>query len=155
MSLFTTPGNIIVTCNRRLGPFLAQEASELGFRPEAGFPTGIRLSGTINDCIRLNLSLRCASQVLYSLQSFTARDADALYERLSRYPWENILPQDVYFSVTSNVYNETINNNMFASLRVKDAIVDRLRDIRGKRPDTGAELRGAVIHLHWKDDEAE
>ena len=33
-------------------------------------------------------------------------------------------------------YNETISNNMFANLRVKDAIVDRLRGIRGIRPDT-------------------
>jgi putative N6-adenine-specific DNA methylase len=44
---------------------------------------------------------------------------------------------------------------MFANLRVKDAIVDRLRDKTGTRPTTGAELTGAVIHLFWKNDEAE
>lgn len=155
MSLFTTAGKIIVTCNRRLGPFVAQEASSLGFTPETVFPTGIQLSGTINDCIQLNLSLRCASQVLYSLLALTAVDADSLYQQLSKFPWEEILLEGVYFSVTSNVYNESINNNLFANLRVKDAIVDRLRAVRGNRPDTGAELRGAVIHLHWKDDAAE
>lgn len=57
--------------------------------------------------------------------------------------------------MTSNVYNDTINNNLFANLRVKDAIVDCLRTVRGERPDTGAELLGAVIHLHWNGDEAE
>jgi putative N6-adenine-specific DNA methylase len=44
---------------------------------------------------------------------------------------------------------------MFANLRVKDAIVDRLRDKRGTRPSTGSELTGAVIHLFWKNNDAE
>ena len=55
----------------------------------------------------------------------------------------------------SNVNNATINNSMFANLRVKDAIVDRLRDKRGTRPSTGSELTGAVIHLFWKNEDAE
>jgi putative N6-adenine-specific DNA methylase len=44
---------------------------------------------------------------------------------------------------------------MYASLRVKDAIVDRLREKRGSRPETGSELVGAVIHLFWKNEHAE
>lgn len=44
---------------------------------------------------------------------------------------------------------------MFANLRVKDAIVDRLRDKRGTRPSTGSELTGAVINLFWKNEDAE
>jgi putative N6-adenine-specific DNA methylase len=68
--------------------------------------------------------------------------------------WENILPDGGYFSVTSNVHNDTINNSMFANLRVKDAIVDRIREKTGVRPSTGAELTGTVIHLHWKNEDA-
>ena len=155
MSLFTTPAPITITCNNRLAPYLAGEVEALGFKAEETFVTGLRLTGTLTDCIPLNLSLRCASQVLYSLHAFEAADADALYQGLSNYPWETLLPEDGYFSVTSNVLNDTINNNLFANLRVKDAIVDRLRDLRGVRPSTGAELSGAVIHLHWKDQAAE
>jgi putative N6-adenine-specific DNA methylase len=44
---------------------------------------------------------------------------------------------------------------MYANLRVKDAIVDRLRDQTGTRPETGSELSGAVIHLFWKNERAE
>ncbi len=44
---------------------------------------------------------------------------------------------------------------MFANLRVKDAVVDRLRDKRGSRPETGSALIGAVIHLFWKNENAE
>jgi putative N6-adenine-specific DNA methylase len=155
MNLYTTPGAITITCNKRLAPYLEQEVKELGYTPEETFVTGVRLKGTINDCIKLNLNLRSASQVLYSLQSFTAADGDAVYDRLIHYPWENIITAGGYFSVTSNVNNPTINNNLFANLRVKDAIVDRLRERTGTRPSTGSELTGAVIHLFWKNEEAE
>ncbi|MBV8251246.1 MAG: class I SAM-dependent RNA methyltransferase [Chitinophaga sp.] len=155
MSLYTKSGAITITCNKRLTPYLEQEVKDLGFTLEDTFVTGVRLQGTINDCIRLNLNLRCASQVLYSLKQFKAQNADEIYLQLKAYAWENILKADGYFSITSNVLNETINNSMFANLRVKDAIVDRLREKTGKRPSTGAELTGAVVNLFWKNEDAE
>ena len=127
----------------------------MGFTIEETFITGVRLIGTINDCIRLNLNLRCASQVLYSLKKFEANNPDDIYNNLHTYAWENLIPDPGYFSVTSNVLNPTINNTMFANLRVKDAIVDRMREKRGTRPSTGSELIGAVIHLFWKNEQAE
>ncbi|HKZ67833.1 MAG TPA: hypothetical protein VJ111_15815, partial [Chitinophagaceae bacterium] len=154
MSLYTTQGAITITCHKRITPYLLQEIKDLGFEVEDSFVTGVHLSGTINDCIKLNLNLRCASQVLYSLKQFDANNADDIYNNLIAYPWETILPDPGYFSITSNVNNPTINNSMFANLRVKDAIVDRLREKRGTRPSTGSELTGAVIHLFWKNDEA-
>jgi putative N6-adenine-specific DNA methylase len=155
MNLFTTEGNITITCHKRLSAYVEQEVKELGFALRETFITGVKLNGTMNDCIKLNLNLRCASQVLYSLQRFKANHADDIYNTLLLYPWENILLEPGYFSVTSNVTNPTINNNLFANLRVKDAIVDRLREKRNHRPSTGSELSGVVIHLFWKNDNAE
>ena len=155
MNVYTTNAPITITCHKRITPFLAQEVAELGFVIEEQFVTGVKLTGSVNDCIKLNLNLRCASQVLYSLKKFEATDADTIYQQLVDYPWENILPNPGYFSVTSNVNNPTINNAMFANLRVKDAIVDRLREKRGIRPSTGSELTGAVFNLFWKNEDAE
>lgn len=155
MDLFTDKGTIIITCPKRLSPFLESEVIELGFKPEETFVTGVRLTGSINDCIKLNLNLRCASQVLYSLKKFEAENADDIYKNLLEFPWEQLLPEDGYFSITSNVSNPTINNSMFANLRVKDAIVDRLREKTGKRPSTGSALTGAVVNLFWKNEKAE
>jgi putative N6-adenine-specific DNA methylase len=53
------------------------------------------------------------------------------------------------------VYHPTIQTNLFANLRVKDAIVDRMRETTNLRPSTGSELSGAVVYLFWKHEEAE
>ena len=155
MQPFNQPSRIIITCSKRITPFLQQEVVELGFKIRKSFTTGIELSGTLNDCIRLNLNLRCASQVLYSLKSFYCNSPDELYQAVSQIQWESIIEKNGYFSVTSNVNNPTIANSLFANVKVKDAIVDRFRDKLNVRPDSGSEIDKTVIHLFWKEDKAE
>jgi len=62
-----------------------------------------------------------------------------------------ISPQE-YVSVVGRVNTDRVNNSMFASLKVKDAIVDRIADKTGSRPDSGKERDRVVIQLYWKDD---
>ena len=155
MQIFETISRIIITCSNRLSPFLQMEVEALGFKPERIFKTGVELKGNLHDCIKLNLNLRCASQVLFSVKEFTAVNADALYKTLLDFEWENIIPAEGYFSITSNVDNETITNNLFANVKVKDAIVDRFRNKTGQRPNSGPELNKTVIHLYWKEAIAE
>jgi putative N6-adenine-specific DNA methylase len=109
----------------------------------------------MNDCIRLNLNLRCASQVLYSLKEFPSNNPDDVYRELFKIPWEKILSNDSYFSVTSNVDHPSINNSLYANVKVKDAIVDRMRNKTGGRPNSGSSVDAAVIHLFWKNEIAE
>ncbi len=155
MQIFETTSRIIITCSNRLSPFLQMEVEALGFKLERIFKTGVELKGNLLDCIKLNLNLRCASQVLFSIKEFTAVNADALYKTLLDFEWENIIPAEGYFSITSNVDNETITNNLFANVKVKDAIVDRFRNKTGQRPNSGPELNQTVIHLYWKEEIAE
>ena len=155
MNLLSIKSRIIVTCSNRLSLYLLSEITDLGFNPVRTFKTGIELLGDLNDCIKLNIHLRCASQVLFSLKEFTANNAQDLYQELMKIEWENVIPSNEYFSISSNVSNETITNNLFANVKVKDAIADRCRDKTGSRPDSGPELNAVVIHLYWKDSLAE
>ena len=155
MNIFSLKSRIIVTCSNRLSPFLQKEIIDLGFTPVRVFKTGVELFGDMNDCIVLNLQLRCASQILFSLKTFNAYTATDLYKALIEIEWETIIPNDEYFSITSNVSNETITNNLFANVKVKDAIADRFREKKGERPNSGSELSGVVIHLYWKESSAE
>ena len=131
------------------------EIAELGYEIIKVLPTYVELKGTVTDCIRLNLNLCCASQVLYSLKEFNADSPDDVYKELVQMPWESIFRSDGYFSVTSNVDHPSIRTSMFANVKVKDAIVDRMRQQTGERPDSGPETDNTVIHLYWKDNLAE
>lgn len=155
MEVFHTESRIVLTCNKRLSPYLQQEVEALGFQPVRVFQTGVELKGTVNDCIALNLNLRCASQVIYLLKSFTAADPQQLYDQLVEIEWENLIDFSGYFSVTSNVNNEHITTPLFANVKVKDAIVDRIKAKKGIRPNSGAEQNKTVVHLYWQDDRAE
>lgn len=155
MTIFTKPARVVITCSKRLAPYLEAEVHELGFGTERTFPTGVELMATVNDCIRLNLNLRVASQVLYSLKTFRADSPNDVYRHVREYPWETLLPPDGYFSVTNQVDHPTVNNSMFVNVKVKDAIVDAMRTKTGKRPDSGSSLDKAVIHLFWRESRAE
>lgn len=155
MISFRKTGDITITCHNRLAPFLSEEIKALGFQLEEVFLTGVKLKGTLLDCIHLNLRLRCASQILYSLKKFEANDPEEVYNVAKGIAWETMLPINTYFTITSSVSNPTINNSMFANVKVKDAIADRMRWKTGRRPNTGSEPEAAVIHLYWKDDQAE
>lgn len=155
MQIFEIASRIIVTCSNRLSPYLEKEIVELGFKPVRVFKTGVELKGSLRDCIKLNLNLRCASQVLFSIKEFKAFNANDLYKTLLDFEWEDVLEVDGYFSISSNVSNETINNSLFANVKVKDAIVDRFRNKTGERPNSGPELDKTVIHLYWKESIAE
>ena len=155
MQVFTSPRKIIITCHKWLAPSLNKEVLALGFNVDRVFQTGVELTGTVQDCIRLNLNLRCASQVMYSIKSFICNDPDELYKSLVTIHWEKLIDPKGYFSVTSNVFHPSISTNLFSNLRVKDAIVDRMREATNLRPTTGSTLSGAVVYLFWKHDEAE
>ena len=155
MSVFNQKRKVIITCHKWLSGALEKEVIALGFTPERVFQTGVELFGSVDDCIRLNLNLRCASQVMYSLKSFVCNDPDELYNSVVGVNWEKYIAPNGYFSVTSNVFHPTISTNLFANLRVKDAIVDRMRRFSKMRPTTGSDLVGTVVYLFWKNDEAE
>ena len=155
MQVFHTKSKIIITCHKWLSSALTKEVKELGFEIDRTFQTGVEITGNVIDCIQLNLHLRCASQVMYSLKSFICNDPDELYKNLVTLEWEKLIQADGYFSVTSNVFHTTIQTNLFANLRVKDAIVDRMRETTNSRPSSGSELTGAVVYLFWKHEEAE
>lgn len=152
---FSADARIIAACPNRMAPWVEAELLALGFEPVRTFKTGVEIRGNLFDCIRLNMSLRCATQVRYSLGGFRATTPEDIYRNARTIRWEEIIPAGGYFSVNNSAEHLTLNNTMFINMKMKDAIVDRFREVTGARPDSGSSNDRTVIHLHWKEDHAE
>lgn len=151
---FNTKGKVFITCKDRSVSYLEQEVRELGFIPEAVSRTGLEVFASLEQCMDLNLHLRTASHVLYEIKSFYLRNADDIYRRFKAIPWEDYLDVDGYFSVNSVAENESVTTPLIVNVKVKDAIVDRFRDLKGRRPDSGSDFSGLVIQVYWKETQA-
>jgi 23S rRNA G2445 N2-methylase RlmL len=146
--------NILITCPKGMPPFLKQELINENFPVLSENIAGVETEGSLVDAMRLNLSLRTGHRVLVLLKEFPARNADELYRQVLAIAWEHYLPEDGYLCITSSVENPTIKDSRFASLKCKDAIVDRIKETCGKRPDSGPDRDHSVVHLYWKNDHA-
>lgn len=145
---------ILITCAKGIPPFLKQELTALRFPVRSESIAGVGTEGSLDDAMELVLHLRTAQRVLVVLSEFDALDADALYRAVHAFPWETIVPSDGYLCVTASVEMPAIRDTRYASLKCKDAIVDRIRKRTGKRPDSGPERDRSVVHLYWKEGRA-
>jgi 23S rRNA G2445 N2-methylase RlmL len=150
MSFWTKKSRIVITCAKGVPPFLKQEILSSGLPVLAEGKAEVETEGTLEDTLKLNLLIRTGQRVLFLLESFNAKTPEELYKKISRISWEDYIPEDSYFSVTSSVFNPTIKDSRFANVKCKDAVVDRIKEKRGRRPDTGPERDKIVVHLYWK-----
>ena len=155
MSLWNEKRRILITCARGTPGILAGEIQAQRFPVRSTLETAVETEGTLADTLRLNLSLRTAQRVLYPFDAFPAGKAQDLHQRLVTLPWEKVIAADGFLSVTSSVDTAAVNDSRFANVKTKDAIVDRIREKQGRRPDSGPGRHGAVVHLHWEQDRCE
>jgi len=143
---------LLITCSRGVVPYLRQEVEQLGYKVISKHETGLEVDASFEDAATLNLSLRTALRVQYLLKKFCCQSVDQLYREVALIPWEEIMVPQEYVSVVSVTKTSYVNNSMFASQKVKDAIVDRMAERCGNRPSSGPKRDNVVIHFYWKDD---
>jgi putative N6-adenine-specific DNA methylase len=146
--------NILVTCGPGLKDYLAAEIEALGFEIVSSHVGSVVTRGSFIDCMKLNYCLRTAFSVLYLLREFRCGSTEALYKQISMVPWEKIISPKERLCVLSRVDTYTVNNSMYANMKVKDAIVDRIQRKLGNRPDSGKDRDAVVVNLFWKNDKA-
>lgn len=149
MTPLSKPHTILLACAPGIAPFLQKEIETLGYAPLRTHETGVEIRGDFRDALRLNLRLRTANRVLIELAAFTARTANDLHAKLMNVAWEDFIPDDGFLTVTSFVKTDAVRDTRFATIKCKDAIVDRIRNRCGRRPDSGNERTGVVVFLYW------
>lgn len=141
---------LVVTCAAGTEAVLEAELRDLGVEP-TGTQAGARsFEGGIEDAYRVALWSRVASRVLITLTEFEAEDPGALYEAVRAFPWEEHLGARETFAVECVVARERRGDHTrFLALKTKDAVVDRLREVLGARPDVDRADPDVRLRLRW------
>jgi putative N6-adenine-specific DNA methylase len=140
---------LFATTARGTEDLLAEELKELGAKRIRQDRGGVRFMATLDEALRVCLWSRIAMRVLYPLGEFEAHGAEGLYEAAASVPWEEHLTPDHTFAVEATLKDSEHSHSGFVALKVKDALVDRMRGTMGARPDvnTRAPDVGVVAHL--------
>ncbi len=124
------------------------ELTELGAKEPAPSFRGIYFTADKAALYRVNYCSRLISRVLAPVISFNCPDTDTIYNRVKRIQWEHFFSEDNTFAVFANVSDSRVDHSKFASLRVKDAIVDYFLGHAGQRPNVAPMNPDVEINLH-------
>ena len=108
----------------------------------------VYFSGSLETIYRANYGLRTALKVLVTIRNFKILRVDDLYHQALKIKWEEYFEPSKSFAVQSVVFSDLFNNSMFASLKLKDAIVDRFRKAGLPRPSVDTRSPQVIVNLH-------
>ncbi len=123
-------------CPLNVADLLATELRQFDIEVEREHPAGVSFLGPLASAYTACLRSRTASRVLLTLADLDASDPDLMYRGLLELPWETHVSPEGTFAV--DVVGESprwLRHTQFAALRAKDAIVDRMREHAGARPN--------------------
>jgi 23S rRNA (guanine2445-N2)-methyltransferase / 23S rRNA (guanine2069-N7)-methyltransferase len=125
----------LATCPKGLEMLLAEEMTALGASSVKETVAAVHFEGSLELAYRACLWSRLANRILMPLHSFMLNESDDLYQQCNDIPWESHFTAAQSIAIDFIGTSRLIDNTMYGSQRVKDAIVDRIRRIEGERPD--------------------
>lgn len=140
--------SLFATASRGTEDLLAAELAALGAKKIRQDRGGVRFAANLHEALRICLWTRIAMRILYPLGELEARGAAGLYQAVASVAWEDHLTPDTTFAVDSVLKESEHAHSGFVSLKVKDAIVDRMREKRGTRPDVDTRHPAVRVVAH-------
>ncbi|VXC18252.1 putative conserved AdoMet-dependent methyltransferase with RNA interaction domain [Pseudomonas sp. 8BK] len=145
---------LFLTCPKGLEGLLLEEASSLGLEEAREHTSAIRGMADMETAYRLCLWSRLANRVLLVLKRYSVQDAQSLYEGVLEVDWFEHLESSGSLAVEFSGNGSGIDNTHFGALKVKDAIVDKLRLKDGTRPSVDKLNPDLRVHLRLDRGEA-
>jgi len=130
----------------------ALQAGATDIKPING---GIEFQGDLECAYRFCLHSRIATRLMVALaQDDEVSCADDLYDSSLQIPWETWLDPHKTFSVTvTAMHCDWLRNTTFGAIRMKDAVVDRIKErFEGERPTVDFDNPDVVFHIHVEGD---
>jgi putative N6-adenine-specific DNA methylase len=149
-SLSDMPRNCFAAVPRGAEEIAAAELNALGVQSVQIGKGGIAFVAGREGLYRANLWLRTASRVLVQLGVFPCMTPAELYAGVHAFDWANIITPRMTLAVDCSLRDSTLTHSGFVALKTKDAVVDRIREACGSRPnvDTAAPDVRINVHLH-------
>ncbi len=144
-----------ITCPKGIEGLLLDELRELGAESARETVAGVHVQGDLQLGYRICLWSRLANRVLMVLGRFAASDAQGLYDGVARVDWAEHMAPDGSLAVDFSGQLPGVDNTHFGALRVKDAIVDRLRTAEGVRPSVDKANPQLRINVHCRSGEVQ
>ncbi len=128
---------------------LARELEAFGARELRIGRRTVEFTGDRETLYRSVFESRIAIRILEPLGRFAVDSPEMLYRAMASIDWAEHLQPTQTLRVDAVVHDSFVNHSLYAAQVVKDAVVDRLREVHGRRPNVrlhGASLRLA-LHL--------
>lgn len=125
----------VASCSSGLEALLLDELQALGAINLKETISAVAFTGTLEVAYRCCLWSRLANRILYVVKIFSITSIDDLYQNTLHVAWERHFSVNESFSVDFKGTNKFLDNSLFGAQRVKDAVVDRFREISGQRPN--------------------
>jgi putative N6-adenine-specific DNA methylase len=126
-------------CPRGLEAALAEELGEIAqqgatLKVHNQVPGGVHCSGLLADAYRINLHSRIASRVLLRMAHASYANENDIYDLALAQPWEDWFGVHHTIRIDVTAIKSPLRSLEFTTLKIKDAICDRFRDLCSRRP---------------------
>jgi putative N6-adenine-specific DNA methylase len=150
-----------IVCPRGLEIPLAEELKEISERsevkalgawvidpPPLNNTGGLGVAGPMAVALAINLHSRIASRCLLQMTHVAYRKEDDIYKAVRSLSWEDWITPDQTMRVDLTAHRSPLTSLNFVTLRIKDAVCDRLREVKGARPNIDTELPDVRVQAH-------
>jgi 23S rRNA (guanine2445-N2)-methyltransferase / 23S rRNA (guanine2069-N7)-methyltransferase len=147
-AVLAAPPLFFATTSRGTEEVLAAELALLGARRVERHRNGVAFGDSLEEAYRACMGSRIASRVLYPLARFQATDAAGFYEGVHAIDWSAHVGPERTLAVDAAGGRSPAGPPGYLVLKTKDAIVDRVREAEGARPDVDTERPDVRINVH-------
>lgn len=139
------------TCSKGVEDILQHELENLGAQQIKIHTGGVAFHGELKHAYKACLWSRVASRILLQLKEFTITSDDDLYEEVLSIDWSTHFSVDNTLAIDCFSSHSIVNNSHFATLRVKDAVVDQFVKNTEQRPTIDRESPEIRINVYLSD----
>ena len=141
------------TCPRGLELLLADELRQLDGAKIHAVGGGVQFAGDFILCYRVNLESRVASRVLWQVTTDRYRSEEDIYRAAYALPWTDWFDPARTIRVDVSATKSPLTSLNFITLKIKDAVCDKVRRLSGRRPSVDTREPDIPIQGHLTDRE--